>query len=492
MPTIDIRKLLKDPSLFKEEAFIDNQWVKSSTGASFPINNPATGEIIAQVANLGATDAEKAIAAADQALPQWKNLTGKERAGIMRKWFDLILQNKDDLAILMTLEQGKPLTESTGEVVYGASFIEWYAEEAKRVSGTIPTTVWGDKRFMVLKQPVGVCVAITPWNFPNAMITRKIAPAMAAGCTIVIKPAEQTPLSALALAELALRAGIPAGVVNIITADADQSIAIGKTLCASPTVRHLSFTGSTEVGRILMEQCAPTVKKLGLELGGHAPFIVFEDADIDAAVAGAIASKYRNSGQTCVCANRIYVHKKIHAAFVEKFTKAVQTIKVGNGMDAGISQGPLIDQAALAKVERHIADALSKGAKLVTGGKPSSLGGTYYEPTILDNVTSDMLITYEETFGPVAPIITFESDEEVVKLANNSQYGLASYFYSRDIGRIWKVAEALEYGMVGVNSGILANEVVPFGGVKQSGLGREGSVFGMDEYLELKYVCITL
>ena len=492
MPTIDIRKLLKDPSLFKEEAFINNQWVKSSSGASFPINNPATGEIIAQVANLGAADAEKAIAAADQALPKWKAITGKERAGLMRKWFDLILQNKDDLAILMTLEQGKPLTESAGEVVYGASFIEWYAEEAKRVSGTIPTTIWGDKRFMVLKQPVGVCVAITPWNFPNAMITRKIAPAMAAGCTIVIKPAEQTPLSALALAELAVRAGIPEGVVNIITADADQSIAVGKTLCASPTVRHLSFTGSTEVGRILMAQCAPTVKKLGLELGGHAPFIVFDDADIDAAVAGAIASKYRNSGQTCVCANRLYVHKKIHDIFVEKFAKAVQAIKVGNGMEAGISQGPLIDQAALEKVERHIADALSKGAKLITGGKPSSLGGTYYEPTILDNVTNDMLITYEETFGPVAPIITFESDEEVVKLANNSQYGLASYFYSRDIGRIWKVAEALEYGMVGVNSGIIANEVVPFGGVKQSGLGREGSVFGMDEYLELKYVCITL
>ena len=492
MTTIDIRKLLKDPSLFKEEAFIDNQWVKSSSGASFPIHNPATGEIIAQVANLGATDAEKAIAAADQALPKWKILTGKERAGIMRKWFDLILLNKDDLAILMTLEQGKPLTESAGEVVYGASFIEWYAEEAKRVSGTIPTTVWGDKRFMVLKQPVGVCVAITPWNFPNAMITRKIAPAMAAGCTIVIKPAEQTPLSALALAELAVRAGIPAGVINIITADADHSIVIGKTLCASPTVRHLSFTGSTEVGRILMAQCAPTVKKLGLELGGHAPFIVFEDADIEAAVAGAIASKYRNSGQTCVCANRIYVHKKIHDVFVEKFAKAVQSIKVGNGMESGISQGPLIDQAALEKVERHIADALSKGATLVTGGKPSSLGGTFYEPTILDNVSNDMLITYEETFGPVAPIITFESDEEVVRLANNSQYGLASYFYSRDIGRIWKVAEALEYGMVGVNSGIIANEVVPFGGVKQSGLGREGSVFGMDEYLELKYVCITL
>jgi succinate-semialdehyde dehydrogenase/glutarate-semialdehyde dehydrogenase len=492
MPTIDIRKLLKDPSLFKEEAFINNQWVKSSSGTSFPINNPATGEIIAQVANLGAVDAEKAIAAADHALSKWKGITGKERAGFMRKWFDLILQNKDDLAVLMTLEQGKPLTESVGEVVYGASFIEWYAEEAKRVSGTIPTTIWGDKRFMVLKQPIGVCVAITPWNFPNAMITRKIAPAMAAGCTIVIKPAEQTPLSALALAELALRAGIPEGVMNIVTADADQSIAIGKALCVSPIVRHLSFTGSTEVGRILMAQCAPTVKKLGLELGGHAPFIVFEDADIDAAVAGAIASKYRNSGQTCVCANRLYVHKKVHDVFVEKFAKAVQAIKVGNGMEAGTSQGPLIDQAALEKVERHIADALSKGAKLVTGGKPSALGGTYYEPTILDNVTSDMLITYEETFGPVAPIIVFESDEEVVKLANNSQYGLASYFYSRDIGRIWKVAEALEYGMVGVNSGILANEVVPFGGVKQSGLGREGSVFGMDEYLELKYVCITL
>jgi succinate-semialdehyde dehydrogenase/glutarate-semialdehyde dehydrogenase len=492
MPNIDIRKLLKDPSLFKEEAFINNQWVKSSSGTSFPINNPATGDIIAQVANLGAVDAEKAITAADQALSKWKGLTGKERAGLMRKWFDLILQNKDDLAVLMTLEQGKPLAESVGEVVYGASFIEWYAEEAKRVSGTIPTTIWGDKRFMVLKQPIGVCVAITPWNFPNAMITRKIAPAMAAGCTIVIKPAEQTPLSALALAELALRAGIPEGVMNIVTADADQSVAIGKALCASSIVRHLSFTGSTEVGRILMAQCAPTVKKLGLELGGHAPFIVFEDADIDAAVAGAIASKYRNSGQTCVCANRLYVHKKVHDIFVEKFAKAVQAIKVGNGMEAGISQGPLIDQAALEKVERHIADALSKGAKLVTGGKPSALGGTYYEPTILDNVTSDMLITYEETFGPVAPIISFESDEEVVRLANNSQYGLASYFYSRDIGRIWKVAEALEYGMVGVNSGILANEVVPFGGVKQSGLGREGSVFGMDEYLELKYVCITL
>jgi succinate-semialdehyde dehydrogenase/glutarate-semialdehyde dehydrogenase len=345
---------------------------------------------------------------------------------------------------------------------------------------------------MVLKQPIGVCAAITPWNFPIAMITRKIAPAMAAGCSIVIKPAEQTPLSALALAELASRAGIPHGVINVITADAEQSIAIGKTLCASSIVRHLSFTGSTEVGRILMAQSAPTVKKLALELGGHAPFIVFEDADIDAAVSGAIASKYRNSGQTCVCANRIYVHKKVHDLFVEQFAKAIQAIKVGNGLDEGVLQGPLIDQAALAKVERHVADALSKGAKLVAGGKPSSLGGTYYEPTILDHVSGDMLITTEETFGPVAPIITFEHDEEVVRLANQSQYGLASYFYSRDIGRIWKVAEALEYGIVGVNSGIISNEVAPFGGVKQSGLGREGSIFGMDEYLELKYLCIGL
>jgi succinate-semialdehyde dehydrogenase/glutarate-semialdehyde dehydrogenase len=410
----------------------------------------------------------------------------------MRKWFDLIIQNTQDLATLMTLEQGKPLTEATGEVAYGASFVEWFAEEAKRVAGSIPSTTWSDKRMMVMKQPIGVCVAITPWNFPIAMITRKIAPAMAAGCTIVIKPAELTPLSALALAELAQRAGVPAGVINILTADANQSIAIGKTLCASPTVRHLSFTGSTEVGRILMAQCAPTVKKLGLELGGHAPFIVFEDADIDAAVSGAMTSKYRNSGQTCVCANRFYVHKKVQDEFVEKFAKAIEVIKVGNGMVPGNTQGPLIEQAALEKVERHVADAISKGAKLVAGGKPSPLGGTFYEPTILSNVTNDMLITYEETFGPVAPIIPFESDEEAIRLANNSQFGLASYFYSRDIGRIWKAAEALEYGIVGVNSGIISNEVGPFGGIKQSGLGREGSAYGMDEYLELKYVCLGL
>ncbi len=490
MQKIDIRSLLKDPSLFKEQAFINGKWVDSKE--TFAVTNPATDELIASVSNLGSKDAELAIKVAEQALPAWRNKIGKERAQIMRKWFDLIIENTKDLATLMTLEQGKPLAEASGEVVYGASFVEWFAEEAKRVAGSIPTTTWGDKRMMVLKQPIGVCVAITPWNFPIAMITRKIAPALAAGCTIVIKPAELTPLSALALAELAVRAGIPDGVINIITADANQSVVIGKTLCASPTVRHLSFTGSTEVGRILMEQCAPTVKKIALELGGHAPFIVFEDADIDAAVIGAISSKFRNSGQTCVCANRFYVHKKVQDQFVEKFAKAITAIKVGNGMEPGITQGPLIEAAALEKVEKHVADAISKGAKLVTGGKRSIASKNFYEPTILSNVNNQMLITYEETFGPVAPIIPFETDEEVIALANNSQFGLASYFYSRDIGRIWKVAEALEYGMVGVNTGIISNEVAPFGGVKQSGLGREGSVYGMDEYLEMKYVCVGL
>ena len=492
MQKIDIRNLLKDPSLFKESAFINGAWVNHSAGKTFAVTNPASNELIAEVSNLGPQEAELAITAADEAFQDWKNRTGKERAIIMRKWFDLIIANTQDLATLMTLEQGKPLSESSGEVTYGASFIEWFAEEAKRVTGSIPSTTWSDKRIIVLKQAIGVCVAITPWNFPIAMITRKIAPAMAAGCTIVIKPAELTPLSALALAELAQRAGVPAGVINILTADADQSIAIGKTLCESTVVRHLSFTGSTEVGRILMAQCAPTIKKLALELGGHAPFIVFEDADIDAAVAGALASKYRNSGQTCVCANRFYVHKKVQDEFVEKFAKAIEKIKLGNGMEPGVTQGPLIEPAALTKVEKHVADALSKGATLVAGGKRSALGGNFYEPTILTNVSSDMLITYEETFGPVAPVIPFESDEEALRLANHSQFGLASYFYSRDIGRIWKAAEALEYGIVGVNSGIISNEVAPFGGVKQSGLGREGSAYGMDEYLELKYICLGL
>lgn len=490
MQKVDIRSHLKDISLFKEDAFIDGKWISSQK--TFEVQNPATGEVIAVVADLETSDAKSAITAAEKALPAWRCKLPKERAQIMRKWFDLIIENTQDLAKLMTLEQGKPLAEAAGEVVYGASFVEWFAEEAKRVEGSILGTTWSDKRLMVLKQPIGVCVAITPWNFPIAMITRKIAPALAAGCTIVIKPAELTPLSALALAELGKRAGIPDGVINILTANEDRSIAIGKTLCSSPTIRHLSFTGSTEVGRILMAQCAPTVKKLALELGGHAPFIVFEDADIDAAVSGAMASKFRNSGQTCVCANRFYVHKKVHDQFVEKFVKALSVIKVGNGMEPGITQGPLIETAALEKVKRHVADAISKGATLVTGGKQPVEGKNYYEPTILANVNSQMLITYEETFGPVAPIIPFENDEEVIELANNSQFGLASYFYSRDIGRIWKVAEALEYGMVGVNTGLISNEVAPFGGVKQSGLGREGSVFGMDEYLEIKYVCVGL
>ncbi len=490
MQTIDIRSFLKDPNLFKEAGFINGHWVNSPD--TFAVANPATNEHIASVSNLNSNDAAKAIEAAESALSAWRNKLGKERAHLMRKWFDLIIENTQDLATLMTLEQGKPIAEATGEVIYGASFVEWFAEEAKRVAGSILTTTWGDKRMMVLKQPIGVCVAITPWNFPIAMITRKIAPALAAGCTIVIKPAELTPLSALALAELAKRAGIPDGVINIVTADADRSIEIGKVLCASPIVRHLSFTGSTEVGRILMAQCAPTVKKLALELGGHAPFIVFDDADIDAAVSGAVASKFRNSGQTCVCANRFYVHKNVQDLFVEKLAAAITSIKVGNGMEKGITQGPLIEAAALEKVERHVADALNKGAKLVAGGKRTSASHNFYEPTILSHVTSNMLITHEETFGPVAPIIPFETDDEVIALANNSQFGLASYFYSRDIGRIWKVAEALDYGMVGVNTGIISNEVAPFGGVKQSGLGREGSVFGMDEYLEMKYVCVGL
>jgi succinate-semialdehyde dehydrogenase/glutarate-semialdehyde dehydrogenase len=404
----------------------------------------------------------------------------------------LITEHTEDLAIIMTHEQGKPLAEARAEIHYGSTFIEWFAEEAKRVTGAIPSTTWPDKRLMVLKQAIGVCVAITPWNFPSAMITRKISPALAAGCTIIVKPAEQTPLSALALAELARRAGVPDGVINILTADSANSIEIGKVLCESPVVRHLSFTGSNEVGRILMSQCAPTVKKVALELGGHAPFIVFDDADIDAAVTGAMFAKYRNAGQACVAANRFYVHKKVHDQFVEKFAIATKAIKVGSGLEQGVTQGPLIDDQALAKVQKHIADAITKGAKVVTGGKVADKGGTFFEPTVLANANNSMLVAYEETFGPVAPVIPFESDEEVVKLANHSQFGLASYFYSRDIGRIWKVAEALEFGIVGVNTGLFSNEVGPFGGVKQSGLGREGSSWGIDEYLEMKYVCIGL
>ncbi len=482
--------LLNDPSLLKTDALINGEWV---AGVSrFDVTDPATGAKLADVARLGAAETEAAIAAANAAWPAWRSKTAKERAAILQRWNTLLLQNAEDLGRIMTAEQGKPLPEAKGEVVYGASFIEWFAEEAKRVYGeTIPSTD-GNKRFLVLKQPIGVCAAITPWNFPIAMITRKVAPALAAGCPVIIKPAEQTPLSALACAELAQRAGMPPGVLNLVTGDADSSIAIGKVLCESDVVRHLSFTGSTEVGRILMKQCAPTIKKLGLELGGNAPFIVFDDADIDSAVEGAMVSKYRNAGQTCVCANRLYVQDAVYEQFVEKLAAKAGAIKVGNGFEAGVTQGPLIDEQALAKVESHVADAVSKGAQVVVGGSrlAGPLGERFYTPTVLANVTSDMLCAREETFGPVAPVFRFKTEAEVIELANATEFGLASYFFSRDIGRIFRVGEALEYGMVGINTGLISVAEVPFGGVKQSGLGREGSHHGIDDYIELKYLCL--
>ena len=478
--------LLKDPSLFKTDALVNGQWVKGSS--RFDVNNPATGEKLADVANLGAADANAAIAAANAAWPAWRNKTGKERSIILRKWFDLLTANTDDLARILTAEQGKPFAEAKGEIAYGASFVEWFAEEAKRVIGETLPQFDNNRRLMVLKQPIGVCAAITPWNFPLAMITRKVAPALAAGCPVVIKPAELTPLTALAAAELAIRAGIPAGVINILSADASNSIAIGKEICANDVVRHLSFTGSTEVGRILMAQCAPTIKKLALELGGNAPFIVFDDADIDSAVEGAFASKYRNAGQTCVCSNRLYVQEGVYDQFVEKFAAKVRTAKVGNGFDDGVNQGPLIETAAVEKVQRHVDDAVAKGGRVVAGGK--ALGGLFFEPTVIADASADMLCAREETFGPFAPVFKFKTEQEAIDAANNTEFGLASYFYSRDIGRIYRVGEALEYGMVGCNVGILATEHVPFGGVKQSGLGREGSHFGMDDYVEIKYLCI--
>lgn len=477
---------LKDPSLLKTDALINGQWVAGSS--RFEVTDPSNGQHLTTVANLGALEAEQAIAAANAAWPAWKNKTAKERSTILRKWFDLLMANQDDLGRIMTAEQGKPLPEAKGEVAYGASFVEWFAEEAKRVNGETLPQFDNNRRLLVLKQPIGVCAAITPWNFPLAMITRKVAPALAAGCPVIIKPAELTPLTALAAAELAMRAGIPAGVLNMITADADNSIAVGKVLCASDVVRHISFTGSTEVGRILMAQSAPTVKKLSLELGGNAPFIVFDDADIDSAVEGAFASKYRNAGQTCVCSNRIYVQEGVYENFIEKFAAKVKTAKVGNGFEDGVNQGPLIEASAVDKVERHVKDAIAKGARLLTGGK--RLGGLFFEPTVVADATNDMLCAKEETFGPFAPIFKFKTEQEAVDAANNTEFGLASYFYSRDIGRIHRVMENLEYGMVGVNVGILATEHVPFGGVKQSGLGREGSHHGMDDYVEIKYVCI--
>ncbi len=478
--------LLNDPTLLKTDALINGQWVQ---GASrFDVHDPATGAKLADVANLGPAEAEAAIAAADAAWPAWRAKTGKERSVLLRKWYELLLANQDDLGRLMTAEQGKPLPEAKGEVVYGASFVEWYAEEAKRVNGETLPQFDNNRRLLVLRQPIGVCAAITPWNFPLAMITRKVAPALAAGCPVVIKPAELTPFTALAAAELAIRAGIPAGVLNVLTADSANSIAAGKVFCASDTVRHISFTGSTEVGRILMAQSAPSIKKLSLELGGNAPFIVFDDADIDSAVEGAMASKYRNAGQTCVCANRIYVQEGVYDRFVEKFTAKVKALKVGNGFEDGVVQGPLIEDAAVEKVERHVADAVSKGGKVTVGGK--KLEGQFFEPTVIAGATGDMLCAREETFGPLAPIFKFKTEQEAIAAANNTEFGLASYFYSRDVGRIFRMAEALEYGMVGINAGVIATEHVPFGGVKQSGLGREGSAHGMDEYLEMKYLCL--
>ncbi|HEY9209458.1 MAG TPA: NAD-dependent succinate-semialdehyde dehydrogenase [Acidovorax sp.] len=481
---------LNDPTLLKTDGLINGQWVAGSS--RFDVHDPATGLKLADVANLGPQDAEAAIAAANAAWPAWKTRTAKERSIILRKWFDLLMANQDDLGRIMTAEQGKPLAEAKGEVAYGASFVEWFAEEAKRINGETLPQFDNSRRLLVLKAPIGVCAAITPWNFPLAMITRKVAPALAAGCPVIIKPAELTPLTALAAAELALRAGIPAGVFNILSADAANSIAIGKVLCASDVVRHISFTGSTEVGRILMAQSAPTVKKMSLELGGNAPFIVFDDADIDSAVEGAFASKYRNAGQTCVCTNRFYVQEGVYDEFVTKFAAKVKTAKVGNGFDAGVNQGPLIEEAALVKVQRHLDDAIAKGGQVVAGGKrlPSLGSGQFFEPTVVAGATADMLCAREETFGPFAPVFSFKTEQEAIAAANATEFGLASYFYSRDVGRIFRVSEALEYGMVGINVGILATEHVPFGGVKQSGLGREGSHHGIDDYVEIKYLCL--
>lgn len=482
---------LNNPDLLRSQSYLNGQWVDAKDGSVFAVDNPATGGHIAHVANLGADHAQVAIDAANAAFPAWRARTAKERSTILRKWFDLIIANTDDLARIMTVEQGKPFAEAKGEIAYGASFVEWFAEQAKRVMGDTISAPIATNRMLVLREPIGVCAAITPWNFPTAMITRKVAPALAAGCTIVLKPAEQTPLSALALAVLAEQAGIPAGVLNIITADSDQSIAIGKVLCNSPTVRKLTFTGSTPVGRILMQQSAQTLKKMSLELGGHAPFIVFEDADIDAAIEGAMVSKYRNAGQTCVCTNRFYVHAKVYDSFAEKLAARVSgSLSVGEGFEDKVTTGPLIDDAAVAKVEEHVQDAVAKGAKILCGGSKHARGGRFYQPTVITQVSEDMLCMREETFGPLAPIVKFTDEAEVIRLANNTDYGLASYFYSRDIGRIFRVAEALEYGMVGVNTGLISNEMAPFGGVKQSGLGREGSVYGMDDFMEMKYVCL--
>ncbi len=482
-PTAEVA--LQDPRLFRQACYIDGAWVESS--ATIDVDNPATGEVIGRVPKLGTAETRQAIEAAQRAFPAWRKKTAKERAAVLRRWFDLMMANQEDLARLMTLEGGKPLAEAKGEVAYAASFLEWFGEEAKRVYGdTIPQTQ-ADKRLVVIKEPIGVVACITPWNFPSAMITRKAGPAIAAGCTVVLKPASQTPYSALALAELAERAGVPKGVFNVITGSAKE---IGGELTSNPIVRKLSFTGSTEIGRVLMAQCAQTIKKLSLELGGNAPFIVFDDADLDAAVVGAIASKYRNTGQTCVCANRLLVQASVYDKFAEKLVAAVKALKVAPGLEPGSTQGPLIDATAVEKVESHIRDAQSKGAKVLLGGKRHALGGRFFEPTILTEVTPAMAVAKEETFGPVAPLFRFKTEADAIAMANDTEFGLAAYFFGRDIGRIWRVAEALEYGIVGINTGIISTEVAPFGGVKESGLGREGSKYGIEEYCEIKYLCM--
>ncbi|MBN3811599.1 NADP-dependent succinate-semialdehyde dehydrogenase [Paraburkholderia sp. Ac-20347] len=480
---------LRNPALFRQQAYVNGEWQDAASGESFEVRDPATGDLVGRVPLMGANETRHAIDAANAAWPAWRKKTAKERGAILRKWHDLMMENADGLALILSTEQGKSLAEAKGEIDYAASFFEWFAEEGKRVYGdTIPTPA-GDRRIVVVKEPVGVCAAITPWNFPAAMITRKVGPALAAGCTIVVKPAEATPFSALALAVLAEQAGVPPGVLSIVTGDPK---AIGGELTSNPVVRKLSFTGSTGVGRLLMSQCAPTVKKVSLELGGNAPFIVFDDADLDAAVEGAIASKYRNSGQTCVCTNRFYVHDAVYDQFAEKLAAAVAQLKVGRGTEPGVTQGPLINEAAVQKVETHVADALAKGASIVTGGKRHTLGHGFFEPTVLRDVTPDMQVSTDETFGPLAPLFRFSTDEDVIRFANDTEFGLAAYFYSRDIGRVWKVAEALEYGMVGINTGLISNEVAPFGGVKQSGIGREGSHYGISDYVVIKYLCMAV
>ncbi|MBB4105555.1 NAD-dependent succinate-semialdehyde dehydrogenase [Allorhizobium borbori] len=480
---------LNNPDLLRNACLVAGEWVRAGSGETIIVTNPANGEIVGEVPSLAADEIEQAVDAAQKAFTTWSRLAAKDRSAALRRWFDLMVAHADDLAALMTAEQGKPLAEARGEALYAASFVEWFAEEGKRIYGdTIPAPT-NDKRLIVLKQPIGVCAAITPWNFPAAMITRKAAPALAAGCTMIVKPAEQTPLTALALGVLAIKAGIPAGVFQVVTGKARE---IGGVLTGSDVIRKLSFTGSTEVGRILMAQSAPTIKKLSLELGGNAPFIVFDDADLDAAVEGAIASKYRNAGQTCVCSNRLYVQAGVYDAFAEKLAARVAALPVGVGTEAGVLIGPLIDGDAIAKVESHVADAVSKGAKIVTGGKRHALGGTFFEPTVLTGTTQDMKIAREETFGPVAPLFRFETEEEVVAMANDTEFGLAAYFYTENVRRTWRVAEALEYGMVGHNTGLISNEVAPFGGVKQSGLGREGSRYGIEEYIEMKYLCSAI